>query len=201
MADYPRKRYHEIRALKKKPIFIEARFKLPLDLRGRIAELLKVSPDRVSDAVVSRNFGGEYSVSFPQPDEVPTEHQRPSWSIFARHKRRSGEARHTSDEEPLRDPINTALQAARALAESSGEAMTADTLAEVRAVLAVDVSDGRHIRFLQPGSLNCKSTWTTVSLSSRFLRPFRPSHPSRALVRLLFQLRQSRFRDLPPARH
>ncbi len=68
MADYPRKRYHEIRALETKPTFIEARFDLSEELRGRIAESLAVAVDRVSEVLVSRDFDGKYSVSLLKPD-------------------------------------------------------------------------------------------------------------------------------------
>ena len=137
MPDYPRKRYHEIRALKPKPTFIEARFELPPDLRVRIADLLKASADGITQALVSRNFDGEYNVSFPRPDEAPTAGQQ---KVLKQLDAAQRETTHTSEEEPLRAPISRALQAARTLAENSAEAMTADTLAGVRDALAVDVS-------------------------------------------------------------
>src|SRR5436853_400289 len=50
LADYPRKRYHEIRAMHRKPVFIYARFELPATLQAEVAELLQVSGDRAAEA-------------------------------------------------------------------------------------------------------------------------------------------------------
>lgn len=72
LADYPRKRYNEIRSMKKKPIFIKAYFDLPPALRQQISALTGASPEDVRTAVVSRDLGGGYYVDFP--DATPLRH-------------------------------------------------------------------------------------------------------------------------------
>ena len=58
LADYPRKRYNEIRNMEKKPIFIRARFELSDDLASEIAELTGSKVAEVKSAIVSRDFDG-----------------------------------------------------------------------------------------------------------------------------------------------
>src|SRR5262245_60804019 len=52
LADYPRKRYNEIRAMKKKPIFIRAKFELPPALISEVAKLLKVNDDEAKEVTI-----------------------------------------------------------------------------------------------------------------------------------------------------
>lgn len=76
LADYPRKRYTEIRAMQKKPKFIEANFELSDSLASKIADLTGASVDEVQTASVTRDFEGHYAVSFPDDTavtHVPTE--------------------------------------------------------------------------------------------------------------------------------
>ena len=141
MADYPRKRYHELRALQTKPTFIEARFELLPDLRSRIAELLSFAADAISEVLVTRDFDGEYRVSVLRPDEDPAALKQSILEHIATAEREIRET-HTSDDEALRAPINKALQAARTLAERPSAELGADTLAEIREALTVGVSEG-----------------------------------------------------------
>ena len=64
-ADYPRKRYNEIRSMDKKPVFIEARFELPNSLATKIAQLTGSTAEEVKIANVERDFSGLYRVGFP----------------------------------------------------------------------------------------------------------------------------------------
>jgi len=70
IADYPRKRYNEIRAMTKKPVFIRARFELSDTLLNQVAEMTQVSRSQLHLVEVSRDFAGEYDVDFPDV-EVP----------------------------------------------------------------------------------------------------------------------------------
>lgn len=65
LADSPRKRYNEIRVMKNKPIFIEARFELPNSLATEIAEMTGATVEDVRIALVQRNLGGGYHIGFP----------------------------------------------------------------------------------------------------------------------------------------
>jgi len=140
IADYPRKRYHEIRKLERKPTFIEARFELPCALRERVAASLDVSADRVAEVVVSRDFDGNYNVSVPGPDEDPTTRQTDILKQINATQEDVAKATCSSDEESLRISINQALQAAHMLVENSGDMVTDDTLVKTRELLEVDVS-------------------------------------------------------------
>jgi energy-coupling factor transporter ATP-binding protein EcfA2 len=66
MADYPRKRYGEIRSLEKKPVFITAQFQLPPGLAARIAKLASCKLEDVNVVEISRDFGGQYYIGFPE---------------------------------------------------------------------------------------------------------------------------------------
>lgn len=71
-ADYPRKRYNEIRTVDPKPVFISAQFELDPTLRKQVATMTNVGEDQVDVAEVSRNFAGQYFVTFP--NAMPIRH-------------------------------------------------------------------------------------------------------------------------------
>jgi len=64
IADYPRKRYNEIRSMDKKPIFIEAEFELSDELAAQVAQITGADPKDVKTALVKRDLGGKYQMSF-----------------------------------------------------------------------------------------------------------------------------------------
>jgi hypothetical protein len=113
IADYPRTRYHEIRALKKKPVFIRAKFETPADVRAKLSDLLHLDPNLVVNVIVSRDFDGEYGVEYPaappdrsiQPSAVSTLLDSASTDVTT--------ASISDDEQALKDSIDEALQVAR----------------------------------------------------------------------------------------
>jgi ABC-type branched-subunit amino acid transport system ATPase component len=72
LADFPRKRYNEIRAMKKKPTFIRARFKLTSAIAAEVAKLLKVTTDKADEVTISRDFGGQHYVQFEKAGIEPS---------------------------------------------------------------------------------------------------------------------------------
>src|SRR5262245_53085437 len=60
IADFPRKRYNEIRSMERKPVFITAHFELPDELAQQIAELTSTTIDDVKIVEVQRDLGGSY---------------------------------------------------------------------------------------------------------------------------------------------
>ena len=70
IADYPRGRYNEIRALDEKPVFITAQFSVDDQLAAQIAAKTKLPSDQFDVVEVSRDFEGDYEVRFPNC-EVP----------------------------------------------------------------------------------------------------------------------------------
>lgn len=65
IADYPRKRYNEIRSLDEKPVFIQAIFELDDSLIGELCELTGTTAAELKTAHVQRKFDGKYIVGFP----------------------------------------------------------------------------------------------------------------------------------------
>lgn len=63
-ADYPRKRYNEIRVMEKKPVFITAHFELSAAEVQHVVSLTGALADDARIAVITRNFGGTYTVGF-----------------------------------------------------------------------------------------------------------------------------------------
>lgn len=67
-ADYPRKRFNEIRTMpdEEKPVFIETHFELSDALAEQIAEITTSLPKDVKYASVERTLGGKYRIGFPE---------------------------------------------------------------------------------------------------------------------------------------
>lgn len=65
-ADFPRKSFTDIRAMEKKPIFIEAEFEIAESLAAELASLTGASPDDVRVVCISRDLGGTHYVTFPE---------------------------------------------------------------------------------------------------------------------------------------
>lgn len=66
LQDYPRDRYHIIREMKYKPVFIEAKFLLSDKFAINISKLTALPVEQINIVLVKRNFSGDYYVSFPE---------------------------------------------------------------------------------------------------------------------------------------
>lgn len=64
-ADYPRKRYNEIRVMESKPIFIRAQFELSDDVAKVVAGVAAASIDDIRLTEVTRDLAGKYAIGFP----------------------------------------------------------------------------------------------------------------------------------------
>lgn len=64
--DYPRDKYHIIRDMKRKPIFIEARFQLSDGMSDKISALTSLPKEQINQVIVKRDFSGSYYVEFPE---------------------------------------------------------------------------------------------------------------------------------------
>jgi predicted ATP-dependent endonuclease of OLD family len=64
-ADFPRKRYNEIRSMNPKPVFIQAQFEVPDNLAQQIVDKTGATLDQVKIVTVGKNFDDEYHVDFP----------------------------------------------------------------------------------------------------------------------------------------
>ncbi|MFM9872113.1 MAG: AAA family ATPase [Fimbriimonadaceae bacterium] len=65
IADYPRSRYQEFRAMVEKPVFIEATFELGEELAKKISDIAGIEKGEVLNAHIGRDFGGKYFLQFP----------------------------------------------------------------------------------------------------------------------------------------
>ena len=65
IADFPRNRYNEIRAMDTKPIFITARFSLNDDFASQIAAKTGIEVSMLNEVEISRRLCGKYLWKFP----------------------------------------------------------------------------------------------------------------------------------------
>ncbi|MDQ3036507.1 MAG: ATP-binding protein, partial [Myxococcota bacterium] len=66
LSDLPRKAYNEMRTAEPKPVFVEAWFRVPETLVSKMAASHGVDPDSIRLVSVTRDFGGERVVTFPE---------------------------------------------------------------------------------------------------------------------------------------
>ncbi|HLO85380.1 MAG TPA: AAA family ATPase [Nostocaceae cyanobacterium] len=64
-ADYPRKRFNEIRSMSSKPVFISTYFELSNSLAEEISNLTGTTIDDVKITSVQKDFDGTYYIGFP----------------------------------------------------------------------------------------------------------------------------------------
>ena len=64
--DLPRDKYHIYRNADKKPVFIEAQYSLNSDEQTELAKIIRCTPREVSVVIVSRDYDGKYSYTFPE---------------------------------------------------------------------------------------------------------------------------------------
>ena len=116
-ADFPRKRYNEIRAMENKPVFIEARFKLPNSLVTEIVDMTGATAEDVHITLVQRDLGGGYRIGFP--DASPKRHVLKSQVIdlLSKAQFEIGNLTAGKTEERLKSEILSALD--KALTETS----------------------------------------------------------------------------------
>lgn len=152
LADYPRKRYNEIRNMEEKPIFIRAQFELSDDLASEVAELTGSKVAEVRTAIVSRDFDGGYTIGFP--DASPAR-SLPAADVVAllneAHKDVVGMDAANKTEEGLKERILSVLGDARGVAEAAGEAADEDVLTEIKGLLGgLDVSKAARRSTIAP---------------------------------------------------
>lgn len=114
LADYPRKRYTEIRNLQKKPVFIEAHFEMSDALVEQIRELTGCDSEEVRIASVKKDFAGTYFIGFPN---IIVQKQIARFSVVEplQHARQSiPQLSMAKSEQSLRDDMLNAIDTALA---------------------------------------------------------------------------------------
>ena len=109
IADYPRKRYNEIRNMDEKPVFVSAEFTLNDSLVTQLVKLTGAEPDEVRVALVRRKFDGKYYISFPEQKGAPTIAAPDIAAVFTTARNEINALNATKAEEPLKSAIVTTL--------------------------------------------------------------------------------------------
>lgn len=110
IADYPRKRYNEIRSMEDKPVFVSAEFVLSDTLVNQLVKLTGAEPDEVRVALVRRKFDGQHFTSFPHQKAAPTIPAREVAQVFTVARTDIEALSATKTEEPLKAGILTVLR-------------------------------------------------------------------------------------------
>ena len=134
LADYPRKRYNEIRNLEEKPIFIRAQFELSDTLADEIAGLTSLAAKDVKIAIVSRDFDGTRFISFPNASPARALPAADTIKLLADGAADISAMDASKTEEGLKEGMLTALAQARSVA-ASGEEVGADALRKMQGLL------------------------------------------------------------------
>lgn len=133
LADYPRKRYNEIRNMEQKPVFIQAQFDLPNNLAAEVAEIAETDRKYVKTAVVSRRFDGKYIVKFPNSSpvcELPTADVK---RLLDEGRTALAEIEATSQtEEKLKERLISAIDESSNVMQAAGEAADKDVLNKIK---------------------------------------------------------------------
>lgn len=120
LADAPRNRYHEIKNLDDKPVFVEAHFELPDALVEKLVVLTGAAADDVRVASVSRKLDGKYLIGFPDETAIRDVPKEEVVALVAQASAELGElAPATKAEEGLKEAMHSVVT--QALAELAAE--------------------------------------------------------------------------------
>lgn len=133
LADYPRKRYNEIRNMEQKPVFIQAQFDVPEKLAAEIARIAETDLETVKTAIVARRFDGQYLVSFPNSSPVRELQTADVTSLLDEGRADIAETEATSQtEEKLKERLLSAIDESNKVAQAAGEAVDKDVLSDIK---------------------------------------------------------------------
>ena len=140
-ADYPRKRYNEIRTMEHKPVFIRARFQLSENLAQTIAQLAGAEVNDVRLAEVSRDFDGKNVVSFPEATPRRTAAKTKLQQILACTESELAEIEPFKTEASLAEAILDAVRRAHTVVEQMDGDIDAESLTKLSKCLSVVALD------------------------------------------------------------
>ncbi len=151
--DYPRDKYHIIRAQNRKPVFIEARFELSEQLTHTVSTMTRLPRDQVSQVIVKKDFDGLFYVEFPEakgPSKPETQIIRDK--IVQTVQDINGIPTTLRTDEPLKESILQVLAAALSVAEDITE-LTIDlpVLTQIKVILnEIDLSKAARRSSISP---------------------------------------------------
>lgn len=191
LADYPRKRYNEIRSQEQKPVFIEARFELADSLCNQIAAMTGAEPDDVRAFVVKRNLGGEYTVAFPDATPLRCVKNADVDSLLAAARDELSAMTLAKTEEDLKERMLNAISEAEAIAEDKedkdGNIHVGDLKKIQEVIDAVDLSKATKRSTIAP-----RYGQVSDSLGEMVVSASKPSATENSEARALA------FKNVPP---
>lgn len=151
LADYPRKRYNEIRNQEDKPIFVRAQFELPTGLIEKITGLTGADAEEVKVAEVSRDFDGERYVRFPDATPVRSLSRADVAELLEAGVADIEAMDATKTEEGLKKSMLVAVAEAQGIVESVGDEVNRAILQKIRGLLkGVDPEDATKRSIIGP---------------------------------------------------
>lgn len=151
IADYPRKRYNEIRNMKTKPVFVSAEFVLTDALVDKLVKLTGAEPDEVRIALVKRKFDGDYFISFPGQKAAPTVPAKEISTVFTEAISEIEALTATKAEESMKAGILTTLGEISQEFRQDSSQLDADALATICArVETIDTSSSAKRSTIAP---------------------------------------------------
>lgn len=135
--DYPRKRYNEIRVMEKKPVFIHAVFEADDALAAELALLTGAPANQFRTTLVTRDFGGKYTVAFPDAAPIRAVPAARPRALLDEAGAEITRAEALRSEESLKVEMLSAIAVARtAIPSGSADTVASEVLTETRAALA-----------------------------------------------------------------
>lgn len=150
-ADYPRKRYNEIRLMKNKPVFIQAHFELPDTLALLVADLTGSTVDDVKIASVNRDFDGNYQIGFPNAEPKRSIEKGEVVNLLSDAKSDIGNLNEFKTEEGLKNNILNALNEALSEANIADDEILSESLEKIQSILHdVDTTNATKRSTIEP---------------------------------------------------
>ncbi len=135
-ADSPRKQYHRIRAMDKKPIFIQADFVLPDKLIKQLVDITGATADELRIARVSRALDDRTVVEFPKAQGQPTiSKQQVVETLFNARESIDQSDVAGKTEQPLKASMLSSIDVAISTLEDAADDLGKEVLEEIKGVV------------------------------------------------------------------
>lgn len=134
-ADYPRKRYNEIRSMDKKPVFIEAHFELPETLAKKVANLTGSTIDNVRITLVQKRFDNTYMIGFPKAEPKRFVEKYEVVNLLSEAKSDITKLTAGKSEENLKNDILNALSEALSEADITDDEISREVIVKIQSIL------------------------------------------------------------------
>ncbi len=134
LQDAPRKDFNNYRQMEDKPIFITALFDLSDSLADQVAKIAKLPASDVKKVEISRDFDGEYFVSFPDVvREVEKKKIEQTFALLLKEVKKVAAA--NDDDSSHKEVLIQALDAATKHLASKPDKVSNDTIQELETIL------------------------------------------------------------------